>query len=70
MEKYHYYVNDRPEDTGEHEVHREDCFLIPIIKSKTPLGEFYTCHAAVAKAKTIYNNVDGCRHCSEECHTR
>ena len=68
--KYKYYVNDTAQSTGEHEVHREDCFLIPFIISKTLLGEYYYCKAAVAKASGIYSNVDGCKHCSPDCHSR
>jgi hypothetical protein len=63
-----YYVNDRPQTTGEHEVHKSNCIYLPA--NKTDLGEHDTCHSAVRKAKQIYSNSDGCATCCPECHTR
>lgn len=64
----HYYVNDQAQSTGEHEVHKEDCTYFP--SGRTYLGYFSSCRNAVAEARTIYTNVDGCYTCSRECHTR
>ena len=63
-----YYVNNNAQSTGEHEVHKEDCLWMPSIK--TPLGGYSSCKPAVEKAKEYYSNVDGCKHCCEDCHER
>jgi len=67
---HNYYVNDNPQSTGVHEVHKEGCSFMPSILNRTYLGMFSNCRDAVAKAITIYNNVDGCYYCANECHTR
>lgn len=64
----HYYVNTRAQDTGEHEVHKEGCQWFP--DSTKDLGDHENCHGAVEKAKEYYSNVDGCKHCSPDCHTK
>ena len=65
-----YYINDTAQDTGEHEVHKEGCYWLGLAKSTTYLGEFYTCHGAMVAARNVYSNVDGCAHCSPDCHSR
>ena len=65
-----YCVNDQPQTTGEHEVHKESCTHGPSSKNRTYLGYFSNCRDAVAKAKTIHSNVDGCYFCANECHNR
>jgi len=50
-----YYVNDNAQaSSGDHEVHVSTCTWLPLIKSKTPLGNYLSCSGVVAKAKTIY----------------
>lgn len=69
--KSRYYVNDRAESTGEHEVHKEGCFKLKQARNTTPLGRFYTCHEAVATSKhEHYDNSDGCFFCSRACHSK
>lgn len=63
-----YCVNNNAQSTGEHEVHKEGCFKYP--SNKTDLGSFSNCHGAVKKAKEYYSDVDGCKHCCPDCHTR
>lgn len=63
-----YYVNNKPQLTGEHEVHKEACVFLP--SDKTYLGVFLNCKDAVAAARNYYNKVDGCFLCSRDCHTR
>ena len=65
-----YYVNDRAQSTGEHEVHKEGCPFLPLVVSKTYLGEHSSCQLALIEAKKYYNNVDGCATCCRNCHTR
>jgi hypothetical protein len=64
-----YYVNDTAQTpSGDHEVHLWNCSWIPLIVSKTYLGDYSSCSEAVAKAKTIYPSSDGCAYCSPACH--
>ena len=64
-----YYVNDNAQaSSGDHEVHVSTCTWLPLIKSKTPLGDYLSCSGAVAKAKTIYASSDGCALCCAACH--
>jgi phage-related protein len=65
-----YYVNKNAQPTGEHEVHKSGCAWMPRLENCLYLGEFYDGKAAVAKAKTIYPNSDGCKHCCPEAHTK
>lgn len=64
-----YYVNDRAQNNGDHEVHRDGCVRMPEPQNKRYLGDFPSCHGAVAKARTIHPQVNGCYYCSNECHT-
>lgn len=64
-----YYVNDRAQINGDHEVHKQGCSWLAKASSTTYLGEHYTCVTAVAKAKTVYRQSNGCKYCSSTCHT-
>jgi len=63
-----YYVNNNAQSNGDHEVHREDCQYLP--HNKTYLGEFSNCKPAVEAAKRYHSQVNGCKTCSNECHTQ
>ena len=63
-----YYVNKNEQSTGEHEVHKEGCSWFP--SENIYLGDYPTCHGAVIKARDHYTNVDGCKHCCPDCHTK
>lgn len=65
-----YYVNKNAQSTGEHEVHRSGCSWMPETQNRIYLGQFNTCGPAKTEAKKHYDNVDGCAHCSPNCHTR
>lgn len=64
-----YYVNNNAQSNGDHEVHNQDCPYLSSIISKKYLGEFSNCEDAVAEAKKTYSESDGCKTCSEACHT-
>ena len=64
-----YYVNDKAQTNGDHEVHHENCLYVPSSQNRTYLGTFSNCKPAVAEAKKYYNQVNGCKTCSSECHT-
>lgn len=64
-----YYVNNKAQANGDHEVHKDGCLYLPIIVSKEDLGYHNNCFSAVRKAKTIHSKPNGCFHCCNECHT-
>lgn len=66
---YSYYVNKNEQQNGDHEVHREGCSWLPASQNRIYLGEFSNCKSAVEAAKKHYSQVNGCIHCSTECHT-
>jgi len=65
-----YYVNRNAQPTGEHEVHASGCPTFPDSQNAKYLGYFSHCRDAVTKAKEFYDNVDGCKNCSIECHNK
>lgn len=65
-----YYVNDRPQANGDYEVHHEGCIWLPLPQNRTYLGEFSSCKPAVVTAKAHHRQVNGCKTCSNECHTQ
>ena len=66
-----YYVNKNAQANGDHEVHEEGCSFMPDVHNRTYLGEYNSCHPAVAAAKMTmpFNRVNGCYYCCNECHT-
>ncbi len=62
-----YYVNNRAQNNGDHEVHTTGCNYMP--SDKIDLGDHDNCRSAVQRAKTYYNQSNGCYHCSNACHT-
>ncbi|WP_340066389.1 hypothetical protein [Ascidiimonas aurantiaca] len=64
-----YYVNQTAQPNGDHEVHKEGCFWLSLVMSKTYLGEHLNCKQALLKAKKTYTHANGCKKCSNECHT-
>lgn len=65
-----YHVNQNAQSGGEHEVHQDGCSNAPRPENRVPLGNHANCHSAVIAARKFYTNVDGCYHCSRDCHTR
>ncbi|TAX37119.1 hypothetical protein ELI06_23645 [Rhizobium leguminosarum] len=65
-----YYRNRNAQLNGDHEVHRSDCYYLPIAANQHYLGEFNSCFEAVATAKAYDLTADGCAYCSPACHTR
>lgn len=65
-----YYLNERPQPSGEREVHTASCAWLPNKENRIPLGNHPTCHGAIHEARKYYQNVDGCAHCCPNCHTR
>ena len=65
-----YYVNKNSQLTGEHEIHTSVCVYLPDSQNRIYLGPFDHCEEAVDEARKYFSNVDGCYHCSRDCHTR
>lgn len=64
-----YYVNKNKQSNGDHEVHTENCIYLPNIDNRKYLGEFSNCADAVKEAKKTYSQSNGCKTCSNSCHT-
>ena len=64
-----YYVNKKAQSNGDHEVHNQDCRYLPTPENRKYLGEFSSCREAVIEAKKDYSQSNGCKTCSNECHT-
>lgn len=67
-----YYVNANAQATGEHEVHQAYVCPTPAEpQNQVDLGDFASCHAAVAEAERRfpYWIIDGCANCSSACHS-
>lgn len=65
-----YYVNTRAQANGDNEVHKEGCASMPAVENRMYLGEFTSCEGAVKEAKKTYpKTANGCKHCSNACHT-
>lgn len=62
-----YYVNNRAQSNGDHEVHESGCIYMP--SDKKSLGQFSNCKDAVTEAKKTYSKSNGCKTCSNSCHT-
>lgn len=62
-----YYVNNRPQPNGDHEVHRDNCIYLPADRKE--LGFYLSCSDAIKVARRIYKTANGCVICSPTCHT-
>jgi hypothetical protein len=62
-----YYVSEEPEDDGQHEVHRDTCYRLPVLRKY--IGLHANCAEAVARARQHYEGAVGCRLCSYECRS-
>ena len=63
-----YYVNNKAQANGDHEVYKVGCYWLSLVIDKTYLGEHLTCTSAVRKAKQTHARANGCHTCSRECH--
>ena len=57
----HYSVDKSAQNSGEHEVHKEDCEFYP--NESLYLGFYFDCHQALKQAENFYPLVDVCRFC-------
>lgn len=61
-----YYLNKNRNRLGVHEVHREDCFYLPLEMNRIYLGEFFVGDDAINKGMEILSNIVKCEKCLGE----
>lgn len=66
----HYYLNRNAQSTGEHEIHKQNCYRRPQPQNEIYLGYFYDAKHALIEAKKYYTYVDGCYYCCSEIHKK
>lgn len=59
----HYYVNNRTQANGDHQIHRTGCSFMPETDSRCYLGEFDSFARALVEAHRRYKQVGVCRYC-------
>lgn len=64
-----YYVNTVKQANGDNEVHVSTCMYLPSEPNKHYLGLFANCTGAIAEARRLGYNPNGCAYCSTACHT-
>lgn len=68
-----FILNSNQQPNGDNEVHNATtgCNWMPESQNQINLGEYTSCHGAVAAAKATYSNarINGCIHCCPACHT-
>jgi hypothetical protein len=64
-----YYVNQRAQANGDHEVHAGTCQWIPNNDSRLYVGDHESCAPAVRKAQETYPQSNGCAYCCPDCNT-
>lgn len=65
-----YYLNTNTDKNGNHEVHQKGCYWLTLVADPVNLGDHLNCHHALMAARLLgYANVDGCAHCSPDCHS-
>ncbi len=66
----YYVLNHNEQTNGDHEVHTTTCKNGPTSNYEN-LGSFSSCKDAVKKAKDNHPSwkINGCKHCSSDCHT-
>ena len=64
-----YIINSNRDEKGLNEVHTTECFRLPNLQNRIPLGNFSNAIEAVNYAKIHgWPNADGCWYCSPEAH--
>lgn len=61
----HYYINNRTQPNGEHQIHRTGCTFMPDSETRTYLGQFDSSASALAEARRRYKQATLCHYCCE-----
>jgi hypothetical protein len=59
----HYFVDNRAQPDGAHEVHAVGCKRMA--SDKQYLGDYFTCEQAKFEARQVYWNTAGCVRCMD-----
>jgi len=59
----HYFVDNRPQPDGAHEVHAVGCKRMA--SDKQYLGDYFTCEQAVFEARQVYWHTASCVRCMD-----
>lgn len=62
-----YYVNKNALGNGIHEVHKDDCNLLPNQKTCIDLGIHMNYKSAIVKAMDYYQQTKCCLYCTGDC---
>ncbi len=65
-----YRLNLNQQSNGDYELHENGCIYYPT-QNYDDLGYYSSCSSAVtaAKQKHPYKKINGCKTCSNPCHT-
>jgi hypothetical protein len=63
-----YYLDRTAQESGEHEIHLEDCRRMPSAESLIYLGIFMSCRHAASQARRHNARANGCPYCCWPCH--
>jgi hypothetical protein len=66
----HYFVSKVAQPNGDHAVHTSMCRHLPTSADREYLGAFGDCGMAIAAARVLFRQVNGCASCATACHTR
>ena len=58
-----FYIEKKPNETGENIVHSSTCASLPAIETMQYLGAFSNTNAPVNKAVDRFSKVSACPHC-------
>lgn len=64
--KNFFYVNKKPQTSGEHVVHTRDCWVLP--NDRKYIGRFPSFEDALDGAKEHFTNIDGCAYCLKKAN--
>ena len=64
-----YFVNNKAQLNGDHEVHVFGCAYLAKATNVSSLGYHDNCVSAVRKAKLTHSKSNGCFYCCKPCHT-
>lgn len=66
---YKYIINSNKDEKGLNEVHKTDCFRLPLLQNRIDLGFFSNEIDAVNHAKSHgWLSADGCWYCCPKAH--
>lgn len=68
-----YFINMKEDSNGNHEIHKEGCRYLSMIKDKKCLGEHISDREALKWARLYYfyfKKIDGCAYCCLSIHKR